>query len=100
MKCHPEIAEILARILQSGLLQARAAGWSGNATRAAIEADHVHNLPILISDYSIERLRYYWDAERPVYLAQVGPDGAESFQALWDELRLHVEPNLPSAVAG
>ena len=91
MNCPPDLATILLDILGLGLLQARAAGWSGDAARAAVEADHVHNLPGLLADYSPARLRYYWDTERAAYLARTPPARAASFQAFWEQLRSHAE---------
>jgi hypothetical protein len=35
------------------------------------EADHLHNLPQLLADYHPDRLRYYWDIERPSFIKQV-----------------------------
>jgi hypothetical protein len=100
MTCPPDVAAILLEILGQGLLQARAAGWSGDAARAAAEADHVHNLPGLLADYSPARLRYYWDAERPAYLAQVTPERAVSFRPLWEQLGTHLQRLVPTAAAG
>jgi len=54
MTCPTEIAEILTEILRTGLLRIRALGWSGNAERCAIEADHLHNVPDLLAHYSPE----------------------------------------------
>src|SRR5207248_763300 len=45
MQCPPEIVEIVAHILQVGLVRIRALGWQNNAGRCAVEADHLHNLP-------------------------------------------------------
>jgi hypothetical protein len=59
-----EIAEILSKILTAGLLRIRNLGWSGNADRCAIEADHIHNVPDLLAHYSPERFNYYWNVER------------------------------------
>ena len=89
MLCPREIADVLLKILYMGILSARAAGWSGDAARAAREADHIHNLPGLLADYSPDRLAYYWDAERPAYLDAGGT--AARFQELWDQLWRHVE---------
>jgi hypothetical protein len=90
MNCPPDVAAILLAILSRGVMQARAFGWSGNAERAAAEADHVHNLPGLLADYSSARLDYYWNAERPGYLARATPDQAALFRPLWEQLRPHV----------
>ena len=86
MDCPPHIARVVLQILRWGALRARAAGWSGDARRAAVEADHIHNLPGLLLDYLPGRLRYYLDAERPGYLKAIGgsPDG--EFARLWAEL--------------
>ncbi len=100
MTCPPDVATILLEILAQGVLQARAAGWSGDAAWAAAEADHVHNLPGLLADYSPAHLRYYWDAERPAYLARVTPDRESAFRPLWEQLRSHVERPIPTAAAG
>ena len=68
MNCPPEIAPILCRILQIGILNARACGWQNDAKAAALEADHIHNLPTLLSEFSPEKLEYYWETERPDYI--------------------------------
>jgi hypothetical protein len=94
------VAAILLDILGQGLLQARAAGWSGDAARVAVEADHVHNLPSLLADYSPAPLRYYWDAERAAYLVRATPDSAAAFRPLWERLRVYVERLAPMAAAG
>src|SRR5262245_29351674 len=85
MNCPQNIARILVEIIQIALLRSRAAGWSGDARRCAVEADHVHNLPRLLLDYSPELLRYYWEVSKPGYEQETGaPD--PGFQPLWDAL--------------
>jgi hypothetical protein len=98
MRCPPEIAAILLSILETGVLQARAAGWSGDAARAALEADHVHNLPGLLTDYSDDRLTYYWETERTAYLTGAGSDSVAAFKQLWEQLRNRVETAVPSPI--
>jgi hypothetical protein len=90
MNCPPDIAAAVLEILRTGVLRARAAGWSGDARRAAIEADHVHNLPDLLADFSHERLAYYWDVEAPSYRQQSVRAEAAQFQPLWDRLAAFV----------
>jgi hypothetical protein len=50
-----------------------------NCPPAAVEADHIHNLPTLIENYSPELLRYYWDAERVSFMSNLSADE----QASW-----------------
>ena len=93
MNCPPEIAEIVLEILRVGLLRIRAAGWNANPSRCAIEADHLHNLPKLLEDYSLDRLKYYWEAEKPGFQKQLDPTDL-SFQSAWNRLDHWLSPVL------
>lgn len=85
MSCPPEIAKVIAEILQTGLLRIRALGWSGKSEDCAREADHLHNLPRLLNDYSLDSLRYYWEVERPAYCSR-GDGNATAFAPAWERL--------------
>jgi hypothetical protein len=93
MNCPPEIAAVLLDILTHGLLRARAAGWSGDAQLAGLEADHLHNIPALLKDYSPALLRSYWDVERPSYAKSLTARGLRftDWNTLWTALRDLVE---------
>ena len=80
MTCPPDIAAVLLQILRAGVLNARAAGWAGDARRSAAEADHVHNLPDVLADYSPDRLAHYRDVEIPAFRRQA-PASAVRFDA-------------------
>jgi hypothetical protein len=95
MSCPPTTAEVLLRILQTGLLRIRNRSWENEANACGYEADHLHNLPSLLSDYSPERLIYYWQVERPCFADQSGPEGVAAFRLLWERL----EKLLPSETA-
>jgi hypothetical protein len=86
MNCPADIADIITQILQTGLLRIRPLGWSEEGSRCAAEADHLHNLPGLLRDYSPDRLQYYWDVERPSFIQQSKGVGLEAFTPLWDRL--------------
>lgn len=88
MNCPPELTPILCRILKIGLLNARACGWQNEAKAAALEADHVHNLPELLCEFSQRRLEYYWKAERPDYVrARLKfSNRVLPFEGLWAQL--------------
>ena len=79
--------------------RARADAWAGDARRAAEEADHVHNLADLLRDYSDDRLRYYWQVERPAFLSRARGAGDEAFEPAWSVLRARLEPNPLAASA-
>jgi hypothetical protein len=100
MNCPSEVAAVLLDILEMGILRVRAVGWSGDPARCAIEADHIHNLPRLLSDYSPERLRYYWVAERPGFVAQTHSQGLKSFEPLWQRLGELMEKLDPGSAGG
>ena len=86
MTCPPEVSRILLAILGRGLVRIRSMGWGGRPDVCAFEADHLHNIPDLIADYSDGRLLYYWQLERSFY--RTGANGAEDYFAdLWEELR-------------
>ena len=63
MHCPSEIAVILLSILQTGLVRIRTFAWQGRTELCAIESNHVHNLQNLITNYSPEKLFYYWDID-------------------------------------
>jgi hypothetical protein len=89
MHCPEDIRVIILEILRESVLRIRAAGWANDATRCAVLADHVHNLPELLLDYRPELLKYYWDATRPSFLKQCEGTriSLEVFRALWDRLQ-------------
>lgn len=92
MTCPFEISPIIASILETGLLRIRTLAWSGQAERCATEADHIHNLPGLLADFSQERLAYYWEIERTAYVASTPEESLQGWYPLWERLRPHVAP--------
>jgi hypothetical protein len=90
VNCPPDVAVILLEILHHGIVHARLAGWRGDAERAALEADHIHNLPHLLQTFSLDKLNYYWEVERPCY-AKVAGEEARLFNYWWEQLRVCVE---------
>lgn len=96
MNCPPDIAETILQIIRYGILRARAAAWSGDSARSAIEADHIHNLPDLLQNYSPDKLQYYWEGEKPAFVAKVAHDGLGRFQDFWQALEAQVESLTPN----
>lgn len=89
MNCPPEIAEILLQILRNGILRSRQAGWAGDSQRCAREADHIHNLPDLLANYSLDFLRFYWEIERPAFIKQSTAEDVAGFEPMWHRLSRH-----------
>ena len=89
MNCPPEIAAILLEIIARGILRIRAA--AADPDRCFIEADHIHNLPNLIGDFSPQLLAYYWEVERASFISQTSEALLAGFEPLWRDLRPHVE---------
>ena len=83
--CPSDIADVVLRVLQIGLLEARSAGWAGDAERGTAQADHLHNLPDLLRRYSPRKLYYYWDKERPSFISRMGGQPL-AFEEIWAEL--------------
>ncbi len=94
MNCPLEIASILLRLLALGILRIRAK--ADDPTRCIIEADHIHNLPNLIQNYSPSLLRFYWEVERTSFGDQSSEADRAAFACLWDELRYHAELHEPA----
>jgi hypothetical protein len=87
--------KIYLDILYTGLLNCRSAGWRGDAAAAAAEADHLHNIPSLLSDDNEARHDYYLDLETGCYVVTLAKraDAVEAegcrrrFERYWQELR-------------
>lgn len=68
MNCPDDIAPAIVELISTAMLRIRDAGWSGDAELGAIEADHVHNLPALLLNFSPDLLAFYWNVERESFL--------------------------------
>jgi hypothetical protein len=68
MRCPDEIAEALCAIIEIGILRVRNQAHV-NAEACSVEADHLHNIPKLLTEFYPELLDYYLDVERSSYLS-------------------------------
>jgi hypothetical protein len=84
MNCPSQIADILVQLIELGILRIRAAAWAGKTDQVAIEADHIHNLPAILKNYSSDALKFYWDIERRDFISRMPDHGG--FQELWKRL--------------
>lgn len=90
MNCPSELARIILSIVQIAVLRIRAAGWNNDPERCGIEADHIHNLPNLLSNYRPDLLAYYWDVERVAFVERSRSANLEAFDPLWKRLEEHI----------
>lgn len=75
--------DIYCDILHNELIMIRVAGWQGNAEYCARHADHIHNIPTILTKMDCETVHeWYWNEER----GRVGEDKDTYLQELWDEL--------------
>ena len=86
-KCSDEIARILSEIIRSTVLRIRMAGWNKQPEICASEADHIHNLPGLIFNYSQDCLKYYLEVEVPCYVNRCNDRYTSEQKKLWQQLQ-------------
>ncbi len=84
MNIKQEIQKILLDILRTGLLRIRSFGWEGRADECALEADHLHNLPNLVSDTTLDLVLYYYRVERPSFAQKTLRP--QEFEPYWEQL--------------
>jgi hypothetical protein len=65
------------------LLRLLALAIQGRSADCVVEADHLHNLPAILQQGSLDFLTCYWQVERPAYLKQVGAEAREIFDPHW-----------------
>ena len=84
MNCPKQLFDILLEIIRIGVLRIRSAVWRGDSALCVIEADHIHNLPLL-KDFNGELLLHYWEVEKPCYLL-LPTDEIVHFLYCWNQL--------------
>lgn len=95
MDCPREIAEVVMAILEQRIVRIRAFATSQQAKKCLWEADHLHNLPAIMSDYRPERLRFYWEVERPTFMAQIPEEERRELTPLWERLERLIPRDAP-----
>lgn len=87
--CPDEVADVVLTILKDAILSMRIAGYAGNAEYCAIQANHIHNLPVLLRHYRRERLESYLKYGRGHYIRdmrEIPGANPEAFDPLWQRL--------------
>jgi len=99
MTCPADVAVVLLEIMKTGLNRIRTLGWAREPDRCAVEADHIHNLPDLLRNFSPDLLRFYWDTERTAFISQSSASDLASFEPLWGRLAGHVNSGASRSLA-
>lgn len=86
MQCPQELLPIILDILKTGIVGIRILGSTNNARQCCVEANHIHNLPGLIRNYSPALVEYYWNIERSQYIRDSSAADAEKFKSSWRNL--------------
>jgi hypothetical protein len=86
MNCPVEVSEPILEIIKAGLLNIRSLARS-NGPRCAVEADHLHNLPGVLSSYTPDLLKYYLEVEQPIFVKSTEGEGIGRFEEHWKALR-------------
>ncbi len=86
MRCPAEMTDLITSAINTGLLRIRSLAWQGETERCGVEADHIHNLPHLLVDYSPEKLAYYWNVERPAYMGRVPDAELAEWEPVWQRM--------------
>jgi hypothetical protein len=90
MNCPEPIARVVLELLHVAAVHIRSAAWAGDAQRCAVAAEHMHNLPHLLSNYSVDKLRYYWEGERTWFIRDSEESDLMWYRPYWDELSQHL----------
>ena len=83
-------------IIERGVLNIRTLLARGDVGQAAVEANHIHNLPALLRGEQGQSEDVYWDVARTGYLRDSKPGWPSAFRDMWESL----EPKNASASAG
>lgn len=93
-----ELNTFYCQLLHLGFIVLRQAVHSGDSEWIRAEIDLLHNLPSLIGESNLERHRYFWFAERDLYIKRIsalGRDDANSrMRTYYEPIWLEMEPVL------
>ena len=91
MECPTEVAEIILEIIRDGILRIRCESANDNSERCGVEANHIHNVPNLLKDYSEEKLLHYYRVEIPGFVQMSDGVNINSFRPAWAKLGRYLE---------
>lgn len=87
MTCPEEVRIQLLIILNIAIRSIRSCCEIGEYGRCKVEATHVHNIPDLMQDFSVDKLGYYLEVEVPEYVRDIGGNPVRELRAPWESLK-------------
>ena len=87
MKIPDELQESLLAIIEIGIENIRFRCEGGRYESCEAEANHIHNIPGLLREFSADRLAYYLEVELPQYLREIGNNPRSDLPEHWEILR-------------
>lgn len=94
------VAGAIMGIVADSLLRIRAFAQQGECERCMIEADHVHNLPALMTNFSDALLRFYYFTERASYIRGGRAHDFEMFEPHWAVIESYLNSTQDAADEG
>ena len=83
MNSPPIVQASLLKILKFGLLNIRHYAEDKNFERCGIEANHLHNIPGLLENFSVDLMRFYIDIEMPQYIRETDGQVIADIRSAW-----------------
>jgi hypothetical protein len=87
MKIPEELQKPLLTIVEIGIVNIRYRCEGGRYESCEAEANHIHNIPGLLRDFSADKLAYYLEVELPQYLREIGNNPRGDLLPHWEALR-------------
>lgn len=86
-----QIQDALTEIIYYGILMIRSEAKVGNSARCLIDAEHIHDLPNTINEYSDDRLLCYYPARVQAYLSATKGANVNCFRPAWLVIDQHLK---------
>ena len=87
IECPDELITCFSSILKQGILNIRLHAEERDSQACFIEANHIHNIPELIRDFSFDLFEYYLTVETKQYKADLNSKVLSGIEKEWELLR-------------
>jgi hypothetical protein len=90
-ECPEQLRIALLELLYHSLLHIRSSSTESHLV--FVHADHVHNIPNLLSRFKPDLLKFYWEVERPCFIHNLPPGttAPQVFELLWGTIKCEYE---------